>query len=69
MNGTVEEMGQEKKGLCKNAKVELFTNIQYYQEAWQKGMITNGDYLLYLNFISHRSFNDATQYPVFPWIL
>lgn len=32
-------------------------------------MISNGDYLLYLNFISHRSFNDPTQYPVFPWII
>ena len=32
-------------------------------------MISNGDYLLYLNFVAHRSFNDLTQYPVFPWIV
>lgn len=32
-------------------------------------MLSNGDYLLYLNFIAHRSFNDPSQYPVFPWIL
>ena len=32
-------------------------------------MLSNGEYLLYLNFIAHRSFNDATQYPIFPWIV
>lgn len=32
-------------------------------------MISNGDYLLYLNFVGNRSFNDATQYPVFPWVV
>lgn len=43
--------------------------VDYYQDAWQRGMLSNGEYLLYLNFISHRSFNDVTQYPVFPWIV
>lgn len=32
-------------------------------------MLSNGDYLLYLNFIGNRSFNDLTQYPVFPWVI
>ena len=32
-------------------------------------MLSNGDYLLYLNFIAHRSFNDPTQYPIFPWLV
>ncbi|GFS54697.1 protein FAN [Nephila pilipes] len=36
---------------------------------WQNGVISNYDYLLYLNSLADRSFNDLTQYPVFPWVL
>ncbi|XP_068670039.1 protein FAN-like isoform X4 [Montipora foliosa] len=36
---------------------------------WQNGAISNFEYLMYLNSLADRSFNDLTQYPVFPWIL
>lgn len=36
---------------------------------WQHGDVSNYDYLLYLNSLADRSFNDLTQYPVFPWVL
>ena len=36
---------------------------------WQSGSITNFDYLMHLNTIAGRSFQDLTQYPVFPWVL
>ncbi|RKP02560.1 hypothetical protein CXG81DRAFT_24772 [Caulochytrium protostelioides] len=36
---------------------------------WQRHEISNFEYLMALNTISGRSFNDLTQYPVFPWIL
>ncbi|XP_023211855.1 BEACH domain-containing protein lvsF-like isoform X1 [Centruroides sculpturatus] len=36
---------------------------------WQNGMISNYDYLLYLNSMADRSFNDLTQYPIFPWVI
>ncbi|XP_072024442.1 protein FAN-like [Amphiura filiformis] len=36
---------------------------------WQTGAITNQEYLLYLNSQADRSFNDLTQYPVFPWVI
>ncbi|XP_033115395.1 protein FAN-like [Anneissia japonica] len=36
---------------------------------WQSGSVSNLDYLLYLNSEADRSFNDFTQYPVFPWII
>ena len=36
---------------------------------WQHGVISNYDYLLHLNSLADRSFNDLTQYPVFPWVL
>ena len=31
---------------------------------WQNGLISNFQYLLYLNSAADRSFNDLTQYPV-----
>ena len=36
---------------------------------WQHGVISNYDYLLHLNSRADRSFNDLTQYPVFPWVV
>ena len=36
---------------------------------WQNGLISNFDYLMYLNFVGDRTFNDLTQYPVFPWVV
>eukprot|EP00117_Sycon_ciliatum_P047152 scpid28293/ scgid33705/ Protein FAN; Factor associated with neutral sphingomyelinase activation len=36
---------------------------------WQNGVISNYDYLMYLNSMADRSFNDLTQYPVFPWVI
>eukprot|EP00299_Pterocystis_sp_00344_P015525 c7760_g1_i2.p1 GENE.c7760_g1_i2~~c7760_g1_i2.p1 ORF type:complete len:961 (-),score=246.06 c7760_g1_i2:23-2503(-) len=36
---------------------------------WQSGIASNYEYLMYLNSIADRSFNDLTQYPVFPWVL
>lgn len=36
---------------------------------WQTGLISNFDYLLYLNRMADRSYNDLTQYPVMPWVI
>ncbi|XP_041971992.1 protein FAN-like [Aricia agestis] len=36
---------------------------------WQNGIVSNYDYLVYLNCLADRSKNDLTQYPVFPWIV
>ena len=38
-------------------------------ELWKTGKMSNYEYLMYLNLYSGRSFNDLSQYPVFPWIL
>lgn len=38
-------------------------------QAWQRREISNYDYLMALNTIGGRSFNDLCQYPVFPWVL
>ncbi|KAM6596704.1 hypothetical protein CsatA_007228 [Cannabis sativa] len=39
------------------------------RERWRKRDITNFEYLMILNTLAGRSYNDLTQYPVFPWIL
>ncbi|SCN71847.1 probable beige protein homolog [Fusarium fujikuroi] len=36
---------------------------------WQKGEISNFHYLMMVNTMAGRTFNDLTQYPVFPWVL
>ncbi|XP_050670489.1 protein FAN-like [Leptidea sinapis] len=36
---------------------------------WQNGIVSNYDYLSYLNCLADRSKNDLTQYPVFPWVI
>ncbi|KAM3964850.1 protein FAN [Aphomia sociella] len=36
---------------------------------WQNGVVSNYDYLMYLNCLADRSKNDLTQYPVFPWVI
>ncbi|CAH8343338.1 unnamed protein product [Eruca vesicaria subsp. sativa] len=38
-------------------------------ERWAKWEISNFEYLMQLNTLAGRSYNDITQYPVFPWIL
>ncbi|XP_038973687.1 BEACH domain-containing protein C2-like isoform X2 [Phoenix dactylifera] len=38
-------------------------------ERWARWEISNFDYLMELNTLAGRSYNDITQYPVFPWIL
>ncbi|WFD08381.1 beige protein-like 1 [Malassezia vespertilionis] len=37
--------------------------------AWEQGALSNAGYLMLLNTLSGRTFNDLTQYPVFPWVL
>ncbi|MEQ2175529.1 hypothetical protein GOODEAATRI_018805, partial [Goodea atripinnis] len=40
-----------------------------YMLQWQRGHLSNYEYLLHLNNLADRSFNDLSQYPVFPWVL
>lgn len=54
------------------SNVPCFTDrdcvVQVVQE-WQKGAISNYDYLLALNSAAGRSFHDLSRYPVFPWVI
>jgi len=57
--------------LMKN-KPPLFdprNSIERITQDWCSRTISNFDYLLTLNSLGSRSFNNLSQYPVFPWIL
>ena len=44
-------------------------SLEYMTGQWVKGSLSNYDYLMFLNQQGGRSFQDLTQYPVFPWII
>lgn len=39
------------------------------RESWRRREMTNFEYLMILNTLAGRSYNDLTQYPIFPWVL
>jgi len=47
----------------------LHEHLRNITIGWVKGRVNNFDYLMALNCLSGRSFNDLCQYPVFPWVL
>lgn len=47
----------------------LHEELKKLMQAWTHGAISNFDYLLSLNILAGRSYNDICQYPVFPWVL
>ncbi|XP_057852146.2 BEACH domain-containing protein C2 isoform X2 [Cryptomeria japonica] len=50
-------------------KPELLLKRMQLMERWARWEISNFEYLMLLNTLAGRSYNDITQYPVFPWIL
>ena len=44
-------------------------DIKKITRMFHKGKISNYEYILYLNKYATRTYNDLTQYPVFPWIV
>ncbi|MFH4977645.1 hypothetical protein AB6A40_004354 [Gnathostoma spinigerum] len=55
-----------------NSRVSLLSSLigqQSVTQRWVNGEISNFQYLMHLNTIAGRSYNDLSQYPVFPWVL
>uniref|UniRef100_A0A8D0DML8 Neurobeachin n=1 Tax=Salvator merianae TaxID=96440 RepID=A0A8D0DML8_SALMN len=55
-------------------RISLATPRQLYKSSnmtqrWQRREISNFEYLMFLNTIAGRTYNDLNQYPVFPWVL
>ena len=49
----------KKKVVCMSEKID----------SWKKWKISNFEFLMWLNIYSNRSYNDISQYPIFPWTL
>lgn len=43
--------------------------LKFAVPLWQEGVLDNFEYLMLLNILSGRTYNDLGQYPVFPWVL
>ncbi|MGH0135843.1 UNVERIFIED_CONTAM: hypothetical protein FKN15_037880 [Acipenser sinensis] len=61
-------------GLPQTRRISLASPKQLYKasnmtQRWQRREISNFEYLIFLNTISGRTFNDLNQYPVFPWVI
>ena len=64
--------GKKLLGYCKLFNVYTKKTSHYINnkmEEWQNNTISTYEYLMWLNIFAGRSFNDLTQYPVFPWII
>uniref|UniRef100_A0A9J8AQE1 Neurobeachin n=1 Tax=Cyprinus carpio carpio TaxID=630221 RepID=A0A9J8AQE1_CYPCA len=61
-------------GLPQARRISLATPRQLFKpsnmtQRWQRREISNFEYLMFLNTIAGRTYNDLNQYPVFPWVL
>ncbi|XP_058922690.1 lipopolysaccharide-responsive and beige-like anchor protein isoform X2 [Kogia breviceps] len=61
-------------GLLQTRRISLASPRQLFKasnmtQRWQHREISNFEYLMFLNTIAGRSYNDLNQYPVFPWII
>ena len=62
-------------GMQRDAKLErdgLFSGLvggRTVTQRWESGELSNFEYIMHLNTLAGRSYNDLNQYPVFPWIL
>ena len=55
---------QKKKGI----KIKSF-NLSKLVKSWKNWEISNFKFLMWLNILGNRSYNDMSQYPIFPWTL
>ncbi|XP_056017801.1 WD repeat and FYVE domain-containing protein 3-like isoform X2 [Ostrea edulis] len=67
---------QSVSGQKQGAKIEAGSGIisslmgeKSVTQRWERGEINNFQYLMHLNTLAGRSYNDLMQYPVFPWIV
>ena len=52
----------------RNKKIKK-VKISKKVELWKEWQISNFELIMWLNIFSNRSYNDLSQYPVFPWLI
>uniref|UniRef100_A0A1I8IRL4 WD repeat and FYVE domain-containing protein 3 n=1 Tax=Macrostomum lignano TaxID=282301 RepID=A0A1I8IRL4_9PLAT len=63
---------QHQRSAEQNASASFITALmgeKSFTQRWERGEISNFQYLILLNTLAGRSYNDLMQYPIFPWIL
>ena len=69
-NFFLEEKFEEFEKKIQKSKIKICKKeIKKYQDKWKKGEISTYYYIIKLNQFSSRTYNDPTQYPIFPWLL
>ncbi|XP_048511859.1 neurobeachin isoform X4 [Athalia rosae] len=63
-----------KYGIPQTRRASMMSSRQLMRSSnmtqkWQRREISNFEYLMFLNTIAGRTYNDLNQYPVFPWVL
>uniref|UniRef100_UPI00398ECBAA neurobeachin a n=1 Tax=Pristiophorus japonicus TaxID=55135 RepID=UPI00398ECBAA len=61
-------------GLPQARRISLASPRQLFKSSnmtqrWQRREISNFEYLMFLNTVAGRTYNDLNQYPVFPWVI
>ena len=51
------------------SKIISDNSIPNLTDLWVNSLLSNFEYLMFLNLLAGRSFNDPSMYPVFPWIV
>ncbi|QSL65851.1 hypothetical protein MERGE_000130 [Pneumocystis wakefieldiae] len=49
--------------------INMFNSTHPSLKKWKEGKISNFHYLMIINTLTGRTYNDLTQYPIFPWVL
>uniref|UniRef100_T1IS53 WD repeat and FYVE domain-containing protein 3 n=1 Tax=Strigamia maritima TaxID=126957 RepID=T1IS53_STRMM len=67
-----ESVAGQKRGASVEQSASILSSLigeTSVTQRWVRGEISNFQYLMHLNTLAGRSYNDLMQYPVFPWIL
>ncbi|KAG5439009.1 hypothetical protein PCANB_002340 [Pneumocystis canis] len=49
--------------------INMFNSSHSSLKKWKNGKMSNFHYLMIINTLTGRTYNDLTQYPIFPWVL
>lgn len=64
--GSIKDKNSVISFVDRRVALEIAENAK---ERWKRREISNFEYLMILNTLAGRSYNDLTQYPIFPWVL
>lgn len=65
----LKKMDAQLKGRIQTTNFIDFMSNSGFTDKWVNGKMSNFGYLMTLNLLSGRSFNDMSQYPIFPLII